>query len=675
VSKSSQKTTPVERRQPPQGGHIRARKVQPQPSQSQPSQSQPGQPQSGTTGKTVPVAINKAFATKPAVKLNNQEPTSRVKRVVNSSSRPTAKSNVSEINSQRAARSQPTVPENTSRVRTRVATATKKGDARVVKDVKKGVKDSNGKIPPFKPAITPTSFKTVKTRRRKEQKSHKSQNRINYIRKTSPTPMARTLLYALRLLIIGVGIGAIVGTMLSILDPATRLNSAGISPNIIASESDSQKNSSQTKAYGLSLSTEITTLKTRLENLVSEYPSMTPGVLFVDIESGAYADINASETFSAASTIKFPILVAFFQDVDAGKIRLDEVLTMEKKMMVGGSGDMQNQPVGTKYKALEVADKMMTISDNTATNMLIARLGGMEVLNQRFRSWGLTVTQLNNWLPDIKGTNTTTPKELANLITILHQGNLVTTRSRDRIFEIMLRNERRHLLPAGLGEGATIAHKTGNIGSMVGDVGLVNLPSGRQYIAATLIKRPRNDESAEKLIRSISRAGYREFNNSNPTNTTNSTDSTGNTGNTNSAPSTNQTDTTPSPTPTSSATPSTVPTPTPNTAPAPASAPAPVNRTAPVPSFTPTAPIPTINTPSIPRTPTTNFQPPVIRPLPNPNAGVPYNTYQPPVMNPVPVNPYQPPAMNPGVPGAAGAAPPYGTYQPPVWTPQYYPPR
>jgi beta-lactamase class A len=612
------------------------------------------------------VAINKTSATKPVVKVNNQEPTSRVKKVVNSSSRPTAKSNVSEVNSQRVARSQPTAPENTNRVRTRVATATRKNDATVVKATR-GVRDINGKIPPFKPAATPTPIKPVKIRKHKEQKLRKKRT---HVRKAPPTAMARTLLYALRLLIIGVGIGAIVGTMLSILDPATRLNSAGISSNIIASESESQKNSSETKAYGLSLSAEITTLKTRLENLVSQYPNMTPGVLFVDIESGAYADINASETFSAASTIKFPILVAFFQDVDAGKIHLDEVLTMEKKMMAGGSGDMQNQPVGTKYKALEVADKMMTISDNTATNMLIARLGGINVLNQRFRSWGLTVTQLNNWLPDVKGTNTTTPKELANLIAILHQGNLVTTRSRDRIFEIMLRNERRHLLPAGLGEGATIAHKTGNIGSMVGDVGLVNLPSGRQYIAATLVKRPRNDESAEKLIRSISRAGYREFNNSNPTNNTSSTDSTGNT------------NTTPSPTPTPAtptpATPSTVPATTPN------AAPAPINRTAPVPNFTPTAPtvptvptapIPTINTPSIPRTPTTNFQPPVIRPLPNPNAGVPYNTYQPPVMNPVPVNPYQPPVMNPGVPGTAGAAPPYGTYQPPVWTPQYYPPR
>jgi beta-lactamase class A len=654
VSKSSQKTTPLEQRQPPTGGRIRARKVQ---------------PQSGTTGKTVPVAINKTSATKPVVKVNNQEPTSRVKKVVNSSSRPTAKSNVSEVNSQRVASSQPKAPENTTRVRTRVATATRKDDATVIKGAR-GVRDINGKIPPFKPAATPTPIKAVKVRKKREQKLRK---KAIHARKAPPTAMARTLLYALRLLIIGVGIGAIVGTMLSILDPATRLNSAGISSNIITSESESQKNSSETKAYGLSLSTEITTLKTRLENLVSEYPNMTPGVLFVDIESGAYADINASETFSAASTIKFPILVAFFQDVDAGKIHLDEVLTMEKKMMVGGSGDMQNQPVGTKYKALEVADKMMTISDNTATNMLIARLGGMEVLNQRFRSWGLTVTQLNNWLPDIKGTNTTTPKELANLIAILHQGNLVTTRSRDRIFEIMLRNERRHLLPAGLGEGATVAHKTGNIGSMVGDVGLVNLPSGRQYIAATLVKRPRNDEGAEKLIRSISRAGYREFNNSNPTNNTNSTDSTGNT---NSTPSTNQPDTQPSPTPSAiaapSVTPSTVPAPTPN------SVPAPVNRTAPVPSFTPTTPtvpIPTINTPSIPRTPTTNFQPPVIRPLPNPNGGVPYNTYQPPVMNPVPVNPYQPPVMNPGVPGTAGTAPPYGTYQPPVWTPQYYPPR
>ena len=60
----------------------------------------------------------------------------------------------------------------------------------------------------------------------------------------------------------------------------------------------------------------------------------------VDLDTGNYVDVNGSTSFPAASTIKVPILLAFFQDVDAGKIRLDEMLTMQQDMVAGGSGDM-----------------------------------------------------------------------------------------------------------------------------------------------------------------------------------------------------------------------------------------------------------------------------------------------------------------------------------------------
>jgi beta-lactamase class A len=235
------------------------------------------------------------------------------------------------------------------------------------------------------------------------------------------------------------------------------------------------------------------------------------------LDNGSYVDINASASFPAASTIKIPILVAFFQDVDAGKIRLDEMLTMQKEMMVGGSGDMQYKPVGTQFKALEVATKMMTVSDNTATNMLIARMGGIEALNQRFRSWGLNTTAIRNQLPDLQGTNTTSPKELGTLMAMVSQGNLLNMTSRDRILDIMRNTVRNHLLPTGLGQGASIAHKTGDIGTMLADAGLVDLPTGKRYIVTVMVQRPNNDPRAEKLIGSISKATYQQFTQTTPT--------------------------------------------------------------------------------------------------------------------------------------------------------------
>lgn len=325
-------------------------------------------------------------------------------------------------------------------------------------------------------------------------------------RKTRLKPMAKVMLYALRFLIVGVGIGAIVGTLLSVLDPASRINSVAV-----LSQSTATQKAPESARTGLYLSQEITSLKDTLQSLPATNSDLTPGVFLLDLDNGAYVDINSNRSFPAASTIKIPILMAFFQDVDAGKIRLDEMLTLEKEMIVGGSGNIQYQAPGSKYTALDLATKMITISDNTATNMLIAKLGGQEALNGRFRSWGLTTTMIRSPLPDLQGTNTTSPRELGNLISMVNQGNVVTMRSRDSMLNIMNRTERDNLLPAGLGKGANAYHKTGDIGTMLADAGLIDVPTGKRYIAAIMVQRPNNDPRAAKLISSISSSAYQYF--------------------------------------------------------------------------------------------------------------------------------------------------------------------
>ena len=91
------------------------------------------------------------------------------------------------------------------------------------------------------------------------------------------------------------------------------------------------------------------------------------------------------------------------------------------------------------------------------------------------------------------------------------------------MLNIMSRTERDNLLPAGLGKGANAYHKTGDIGTMLADAGLIDIPTGKRYIAAIMVKRPNNDPRAAKLISSISSAAYEHFSQttvtpSNPTN-------------------------------------------------------------------------------------------------------------------------------------------------------------
>ncbi len=326
------------------------------------------------------------------------------------------------------------------------------------------------------------------------------------------------LIYGARMLILGVGIGVIAGTLLSIFDPASRMPKA--TSQVEGTElqqsggSLAQQAALAIPANALQMTSEIEPLKKQLQDLASQHSDLTAGALFVDMDTGAYTDLNGSLSFAAASTIKVPVLIAFFQDVDAGKIRLDEMLKMEAEDIAQGSGDMQYQPPGKLYSAIETATLMISISDNTATNMLIKRLGGATVLNERFKSWGLNETEIRNILPDLEGTNTTSPRDMGQLLALVHQGKLVSLRSRDRVFDIMRRTVNNSLLPQGLGDGATIAHKTGDIGTSIADVGIIDLPSGKRYLAAAIVKRPHNDARAEELIRQFSQKAYQFFNHS-----------------------------------------------------------------------------------------------------------------------------------------------------------------
>jgi beta-lactamase class A len=322
-----------------------------------------------------------------------------------------------------------------------------------------------------------------------------------------PHPLVALLLYLVRLSILGIGLGAIAGTILTVVEPT---QSAAVNSQPPKSHPVKLFSLFSPKK-ALSLNQELTPLKAKLEILAKKYPQLQPGAFFVDLDNNDYVDLGGETVYSAASTIKIPILIAFFQDVDAEKIHLDESLTLTKELIGGGSGNLQYEKPGSKISALETVTKMSVISDNTATNMIVKRLGGKEALNQRFREWGLKSTVIDNALPDLKGTNTTSPKDLVKLLAMLDRGELVTLKSRDRIFTIMRQTTNQTLLPQGIEKNATIAHKTGDIGLMLGDAGIVDMPNGKRYIGSVLVKRPHNDYTARTLVQEISRTTYQHF--------------------------------------------------------------------------------------------------------------------------------------------------------------------
>ncbi|MEG4409010.1 serine hydrolase [Microcoleus sp. MON2_D5] len=338
----------------------------------------------------------------------------------------------------------------------------------------------------------------------------------------SPRPGKRSaprsvppLVYATRLLILGVGIAVICGTLLSVVNAVSRASTVATEEQTSTGQNNPADSASAAPAAPevLQLNQELGALKTQVQVLATENPSLTAGIFLVDLDTGSYLNFNGDSAVASASTIKVPILVAFFQAVDEGKVQLDQMLTLKSEHIVGGSGEMQDQAPGKKYSALEVAQNMIVVSDNTATNMMIELLGGAEVLNQLFANWGLSTTVLRNNLPDLEGTNTTSPKDLINIIAQVDRGNLVSVKSRDRILQIMRQTQNASLLPKGLGEGSVIAHKTGNIDTMLADAGMVDLPNGKRYLVAVMVKHsPETEKPAQTLIREISRISYRYLN-------------------------------------------------------------------------------------------------------------------------------------------------------------------
>lgn len=255
------------------------------------------------------------------------------------------------------------------------------------------------------------------------------------------------------------------------------------------------------------LTDELTALKQQLTAQIKQ-PNLHAGIFAVEPDTGKFIDIDSRRAYSAASMIKLPVFVALCRALDAKEISLDQELTMRPDLIGGGSGWLQWRKPGIKMSVKDTAELMMIISDNTATNMIIDLLGGKDKLNASFSEWGLGVTKINNWLPDLPGTNTTSPYDLAFVLGKVDAGDLVSPQSRAWLLNTLERNKIRTLLPMGVPPGTKIADKTGDIGPLVGDIGIITTKNGQRYIASVSVERPWNDRRANALIRQVSKGIY-----------------------------------------------------------------------------------------------------------------------------------------------------------------------
>ena len=172
-------------------------------------------------------------------------------------------------------------------------------------------------------------------------------------------------------------------------------------------------------------------------------------------------------------------------------------MTLTDYYRAEGSGDIQFQRTGNQYSMDYLARKMIEISDNSSTNMLISSMGGMNDVNRAIKSWGLKNTEVNNWLPDMKGTNLTTTEDLARMLYNIENSDFLSQVSKDKIFDYMGHVKNNRLIHAGLNPNAKFFHKTGDIGHTMGDAGIVVMPDGHKYIVSIMAKRPYNSPAGK----------------------------------------------------------------------------------------------------------------------------------------------------------------------------------
>jgi beta-lactamase class A len=234
------------------------------------------------------------------------------------------------------------------------------------------------------------------------------------------------------------------------------------------------------------------------------------GLEIFDLDTGYHAGFNAAASMPAASTIKLPVMVEVFTQLEAGRFDLNRRVTLLARDKDWGSGELCDAPAGTTYTVAELLAKMIDISDNTATNMLI-RLVGRRNINTGMVALGLRRTHLagdvrtEGW--SIRQTLRTSPSDLVHLLALMARRDLVDEWSSHEMITILEADQFNTLLPEPLPDDVAVAHKTGSLFDTLNDAGIVYANDAPYVIAVMTTALPSLD-LGRAFIHSISRLAY-----------------------------------------------------------------------------------------------------------------------------------------------------------------------
>lgn len=176
--------------------------------------------------------------------------------------------------------------------------------------------------------------------------------------------------------------------------------------------------------------------------------------------------VSNSKAQRAASNIKLFILITAYQQVNEGKLNLNDKYTLKDSDKVDGTGEIRNMSSGSEISMQDLLEDMMEDSDNTAANIVIRQLGGMDKVNAQIKKIGAKDTKLERMLMDTDALkdgkdNYTSVADLGMVLKKIYNHQMVSTKYDNAMLDILKKNNNHTKLPHDLPEEATVYNKTG----------------------------------------------------------------------------------------------------------------------------------------------------------------------------------------------------------------------